>query len=170
VLVCRFTEQGDSASLEDGLKITESDKLAIVTARAVGVSVNELAKRYDVSRQTISSVLAGLKNAKHKDAKEEFDAIVYRNRLRKKAYEGVEAGLDCSDDQYKRGNLGVQVLKGVGDFNGDSINVTFNQFVASIPDDMRDRYILTPEMTVPDLVLEKNGERYIAPETTEQGE
>lgn len=138
---------GDSARSGGVLKITESDKLAIVASRAAGVPVNELAARYKVSRQTISNVLSGLKDAQRKDAKEEFDAMTYRSTLRRKGYKAVEAGLDCEDDQYKRGNLGAVVLKGLGDFTGESINLNVQQFIASIPEDMRERYLTLDDVT-----------------------
>ena len=118
------------------MRITESDKLAIVTARAAGVPVNELAKRYRVSRQTISAVLGKLKDGKHADAKEEFDATVYRSKLCRKAYVAVEAGLDCEKDPYKRANVGTTTLKGLGEFEADTsqnVNLILSQINSKRP-------------------------------------
>ena len=126
------------------MKLTDSDRAAILVARAAGVSVNELAKRHGVTRQTISAVLSTLKNSRHADAKAEFDATVYRSTLRRKSYRAVEAGLDCEDDQYKRGNLGATTLKGLGDFAGDAVtnnNINmFVQMVAGLPQDWQRDY------------------------------
>ena len=125
------------------MKLTDSDRAAILVARAAGVPVNELAKRHGVTRQTIHAVLSTLKNSRHADAKEEFDATVYRSTLRRKSYKAVEAGLDDERDQYKRAGVGVQVLKGVGDFAPDNgrgdINV-FVQQVMELPADWQKEY------------------------------
>ena len=134
------------------MKITESDKLAIIAARAAGVPVSELASRYRVSRQTISTVLGKLKDARHQDARDEFNATVYRSKLRRKGYEAVEAGLDCDADPYKRGNLGVAALKGIGEFASDQADVNvFLQSIMQLPADMRDEYLF------PDDVVEVEG-------------
>ena len=120
-------------------RLSEADRMAILTARAAGVPVGELARRYHVTRQTISTVLSRLKEAKYSDAKAEFDAVVYRSRLRRKAFVAVEAGLDCTEDQYKRGNLGAVTLKGLGDFQPDSSD-TLNVLLLSnarLPDDLK---------------------------------
>lgn len=123
-------------------KLTEADKLAIVASRAAGVAVNEIAKRHRVSRQTIHSVLSVLKKGRP-EAQEEFDAIVYRNRLRRKSYTAVEAGLDDQTDSYRRGTLGISFLKGVGDLRPDQTHVNVNALINACPVEWRDRYFVT---------------------------
>ena len=44
----------------------------------------------------------------------------YKERLKGKAVVAVEDGLECSVDPYKRCGLGVQVLKGIGEFEGEN--------------------------------------------------
>jgi len=123
------------------IKLTESDRLAIVAARTQGVPVGELAARYGVHRNTITNLLAELKAGIQKTPQQEFDAQVYRNTLRRKSYVAVEAGLDCQDDQYKRANVGTTVLKGLGDFDGADVNVNVQAMIAAIPEELRWRYV-----------------------------
>ena len=62
------------------------------------------------------------------------DLSHYREKLKGKAITAVENGLDCPDDPYKQGNLGVQVLKGLGEFNGDNPKGdSLNILIANMP-------------------------------------
>jgi hypothetical protein len=122
-------------------KLTESDRMAIIAGRAAGRGVNELAKRYNVSRQSIWAVLSVLKKGQCKEAQEDLDATFLKNRLRRKSYDAVEAGLDDSADNYRRGNLGLGFLKGTGDLAPDRLSV--NTFINACPPEWRERYFVT---------------------------
>ena len=120
-----------------------ADKLDILKLRASGLSAPDIAKRLGRSKTTIMYHLNQLNRAK-RPAQDEFDATVARNTLRIKGYKAVEAGLDCDEDAYKRGSLGVATLKGLGDFAADnpstSINV-FYQAIQQLPPDWRNQYV-----------------------------
>jgi hypothetical protein len=133
-------------------KLTEADRMAIVASRAAGVAVNELAKRYRVSRQTIHTVCSVVKKSSRQEAQEEFDSITFRNRLRRKGFVAIEAGLDDSTDNYRRGSIGVQVLKGLGEFNDPDINVHVNAMFAAVPPEWKRDFLLNieePEQITP---------------------
>ena len=68
-----------------------------------------------------------------------------RDRLEVKAVRAVEDGLDCEDNPYKRGNLGATVLKGLGVFNDESVHLHINQLINSVPEEWRDRYLVSSE-------------------------
>jgi len=62
----------------------------------------------------------------------------------------LESGLDCTDNPYKAGNLGVSVLKGLGVFNDDGVHVHVNQLFDSIPPEWRERYLVTNDSATDD--------------------
>ncbi len=73
-----------------------------------------------------------------------------RDRLEVKALKAVENGLDCTDNAYKAGNLGVSVLKGLGVFNDDSVHVHVNQLINSTPEEWRSRYFVSADSAIDD--------------------
>lgn len=54
--------------------------------------------------------------------------------IRGHARQAVVAGVTCEEDQYRRGELGVKVLKGIGDFAPDTAT-TLEAVIATRPAD-----------------------------------
>jgi hypothetical protein len=85
-------------------------KQAICADRVAGMKVNEIAERHQVHRVTVSKVLARFR-------REAPNSVLagpegnYRERLKGKSIRV----LDCGEDQYKRGGIAVQVMKGIGE-------------------------------------------------------
>src|SRR5262249_33920226 len=122
---------------------------AIFADRSAGLTVRQIAEKYGVHANTVSSICK--KFAKEDPRTELAQGLLSgcRDRLEVKAVKAVESGLDCSDNPYKAGNLGVSVLKGLGVFNDESFNVHINQLFNSVPPEWRERYLVTnsPEVT-----------------------
>lgn len=78
------------------------------------------------------------------EAKVAKTLVNYQENLRQKAVVAVEAGLDDPADSYKRGGLGVQVLKGLGDFAPDQGAVGVQFLIETCPPEWRDDFIRTP--------------------------
>jgi AcrR family transcriptional regulator len=95
-------------------RTSEAERQAIIAERLAGVSVNDIAKRYGINPATVWRIC---KKTQETAAKLADD---WRSKMRHKAIRGVNAGLDATDDPYKRAGIGVQVLKGLGDFRGDT--------------------------------------------------
>ena len=57
----------------------------------------------------------------------------------------MEAGLDDETDNFQRGRIGISYLKGVGDLEPDRSQINVNNFLAAIPPEFRDRYVVTLE-------------------------
>jgi hypothetical protein len=56
----------------------------------------------------------------------------YKQRLKTKAIVAVEAGLDDTSDNYRRGNLGAVTLKGLGEFD-NQVTVNGGQVTIHLP-------------------------------------
>jgi hypothetical protein len=115
-------------------KLSPLDKQAIIAAYVGGEGPTSIAQRLGVSRQWVSTIVNGFK--RQRAGIEDFDIVNYRSRLKRKAVVAVEAGLDCDEDEYKRGNLGATVLKGLGEFSPDQVN-QIDVLIANMPADMR---------------------------------
>src|SRR5262245_23013982 len=57
----------------------------------------------------------------------------WKDRLTTKSIRALDRGLDDTTDNYKAGGLGRDVLKGLGELQGDSINVNMQNLIASVP-------------------------------------
>jgi transposase-like protein len=94
-------------------RLSPAQKSAIIAAVATGRSKSSVAKQFGVHRNTVSALckpVQAVTNPANPLAKD------YRETLRTKAVQAVEAGLDCAKDDYKRGGIGVKVLAGLGEF------------------------------------------------------
>jgi hypothetical protein len=101
---------------------------------ANGLSREEIAAKYGITKGTVSYHVAKLREQDMEDR-----AGTWRSHLRVYAIKGIQAGLRCPDDPYKRGTLGVAVLKGLGDFAGDVTPVQIN--LAPKDDDFTMRFV-----------------------------
>ena len=117
-------------------------KTAIIADKAQGVPTKELAIRYDCSEDTIRSVwrefvqsAAKIRSVANETRAETFD------RLKGKAVVAIEAGLECDRDPYRRGALGVQVMKGIGEFKEDVSGARVAVLINNLPPGWKDRYI-----------------------------
>jgi hypothetical protein len=93
-------------------------KQAICADAVAGLRIKEIAQKHGCHRVTVSKVLARFR-------KEVPDSILadpemnYRARLKGKSIKALDSALDCDLDAYKRGGIALQVMKGIGEFQGD---------------------------------------------------
>ncbi len=113
-------------------------KQAICADAVAGLRVKEIAERHHVHRVTVSKVLARFRREVPNNilADPEGD---FKTRLKTKAIVAVESGLDDLTDSYKRGNLGVSVLKGVGVFQDEQPRGVYIQ-LGTVPSQWAERY------------------------------
>jgi hypothetical protein len=116
------------------VKITPEIENQIVAARLKGVKEKDIAKTFGLSPWTVNNKLKKLREL------EGGTFLDYKERLKKKGIEAVESGLDCPDDPYKRGTLGVSVLKGIGEFSD-----TTTQLVGVLVQTMPKEYAIEAE-------------------------
>ncbi len=110
-----------------------ADKKAVIADYCGGMTQEAIAAKYNVHRATIARVVRDFKE-ECPQAEITQGTAGYKDRLKGKAVVAVTAGLDDPTDNYKRGNLGVQVLKGIGEFSGDSPKGdSLNILIANMP-------------------------------------
>ncbi len=91
---------------------------AVIIDRIAGLSTVEIAQKYKLHRVTVSRICS---RARREAPQSEFanPNADYRVELKGKAITAVKAGLDDPRDSYKRAGVGIQTLKGIGEFQGD---------------------------------------------------
>ena len=116
-----------SAQCKQGRYLTELQRQAIIASVVSGQTQGDVAKQFGIHRNTVCALCKSVRRLVKRGKPVALKAFVAldRDRMRSKAAVAVEAGLDHEDDPYKRGGLGVQVLKGLGDFAPEqSVNVS----------------------------------------------
>lgn len=126
--------------------IPPAARRAIIVERAGGASFKSIALRYDCSVHTIRSIwqkfidtTVGVRTLADEDQ------VTFKRGIRRKAVQAIENGLDCDRDPYRQGALGVQVMKGIGEFKSDQpdVGARVNILIGSVPGDWKQRYIGT---------------------------
>ena len=114
---------------------TEAVKHAIAGQLAIGLPQTHVAAQLGVSRQTVNKIARSVEEGT-KQALGDWRTVQTR-----KAIAAVDAGLDCTDDSYKRATIGVSVLKGLNIYAADAttaLNVILTSAPAGAEDAMRD--------------------------------
>jgi hypothetical protein len=88
---------------------------AVIADRASGLSTIEIGKKYELHRVTVSRICSGFKKSVP-NSELAAPAEDYRTRLKVKSIKALDAALDCGQDNYKRGGIAIQVMKGIGEF------------------------------------------------------
>jgi DNA-binding CsgD family transcriptional regulator len=128
--------------------LTEGEKAQLILMKSQGHKIKDIAAHFGIGARGVSHHIAALKRkAGYKDAAhtEKLELPNPKQIVQKKAYQAVEAGLDCVDDPYKRGNLGVRVLQGTGEFQPDGGGVNVLTLINTMPPEYRERYLVKAE-------------------------
>lgn len=129
------------------LPFTDADRDTILMLHGAGTSYSEIGKRIGRSYQKVKTVIEEAKLVSLRAG------LNWRELMKDKAVSAVNDALDAKDDLYKRGSLGIQTLKGLGEFEADS-GGNLTQIINSIPPDMRDRYLSSDEGVIEATVTE----------------
>lgn len=122
---------------------------AVIDAKLAGMPVKDICRKYGISQGTLynwwnafqrgeqvcnTKVTNKLGNAPSLAS----TASDYKQSLKAKSIQAITAGLDDDSDNYKRANIGVQIMKGIGEFteNHSPKDNVFNILVASMPPDL----------------------------------
>lgn len=125
-------------------RIQPAVKRAIIAEHAQGVPRKVLALKYDVSEATVNRIWKEfIQEASDLKLLTEEEPQKFHSRIRAKAVRAIEAGLDHDQDPYRQGALGVQVMKGIGEFKGDhdSGQIKVNVMINTVPPEWKARYI-----------------------------
>ena len=124
-------------------------KQAAFMLRLQGFTNSQIGERLNLHPVTVSRIFTGLKKLEAAGVvpKEQIktpteDEVLrdWKDRMRTKSIRALDRGLDDTSDNYKAGGLGRDVLKGLGELQGDSVSVHMQTFIASVPPEWRDRF------------------------------
>jgi DNA-binding CsgD family transcriptional regulator len=131
-----FKVRGKGVSGKTTRPMSDDERESILVLKTKGLTNEEIAEKTHRTVQTVTNVL------KTAEAKTIDNGLDWRDVMEGKARIAVNAGLDCEDDPYKRGGLGVQTLKGLGTFENEG-NVNIAALIGQIPESQKSRYITT---------------------------
>lgn len=128
--------------------LSEGERAELLLMKMNGHTIPSIAERFGITERTVYRYVNLVKEqAKFEDVAKTKPRELGgdpKQVITRKAFIAVEAGLDCEDDPYKRGNLGATVLKGVGEFQGDT-TVNVNQVFANIPPEFKQFFVTGDE-------------------------
>src|SRR5262245_52089601 len=131
-------------------RISMATKKAVFALRLQGLSNAEIGERLNLHPVTVSKIFSSVKKLEAAGVVPEepqappTDIEVMRNwkeRLTTKSVKALDRALDDGTDNYKAGGLGRDVLKGLGEFQGDSVNLHIDRLINSVPPEWRDEFL-----------------------------
>lgn len=119
--------------------LTPRQRASIIADWGAGMPVPAIAVKYHRTAPTIYRMIHPLRTS---ETPPEMISPTsdWRSRLRQKGVAAVEAGLDCGDDAYRRAEVGVKTLKGLGEFQGEA--QTVNMMLSETPREWREAFLL----------------------------
>lgn len=127
-------------------QIPAAVRQAIIIEKANQAPTQLIAVRYDVAPETVNRIWRDFCNsaAKVRKVADETPEET-RTWLKGKALVAIESGLDCERDPYRRAAVGVNVMKGIGEFKSDhGDGAQINVLVNAVPEEWKQRYITAP--------------------------
>lgn len=124
-----MNDTAEASTVSPRKRLSESQRRAIVAAYTVTGNQRLVAEQFGVHPNTVYTLVKSVRDVKHSVVSTDW-----RSDMRKNAVSAVNAGLEASDDPYKRAHIGVNVLKGLGDFAPDQGAVNISQLFASVPE------------------------------------
>jgi hypothetical protein len=124
-------------------------KQAAFALRLRGLTNSQIGTKLNLHPVTVSRIFTAIKKLESagvvpkEETKPPSDTETlrdWRQRLTVKSVKALDRGLDDPSDNYKAGGLGRDVLKGLGELQGDGVNVHVQALIASVPPEWRDRY------------------------------
>ena len=128
--------------------LSDPQRQAIIVAVSSGRSQTSVAKEFGVHLNTVNRIINTVRNTT-KQAGITASGSDWRQSQTQRAVRAVDAGLDATDDPYKRATIGVQALKGLGVYVGDNAGSTTNVFIAqmqNLPADWREKYVRSEDV------------------------
>lgn len=93
--------------------VDETSRAAVIAAVAAGQSQVEVAKAFNLHRNTVWSICNNVKSVANRA--NPFSGE-YKAALKTKSILAIHRGLDHKRDPYKAATIGVKVLEGIGEF------------------------------------------------------
>src|SRR5262245_22151954 len=123
--------------------VSVATKKAVFALRLQGLSNAQIGERLNLHPVTVCRIFTSVKKLEaagvvsHEPKEPPSDTEVLRNwrdRLTRKSIKALDRGLDDETDNYKAAGIANYVLRGLGEFENESINVHMNQLINSVPE------------------------------------
>jgi transposase-like protein len=121
--------------MQQGQRIKESVRQAIIADLALGMSQSQVARKFDVNRQSVGRIKLAF-TREHGSIAERLKED-WRTRIVSKSIKSVERALDDHTDSYKSAHIGVASLKGLGVFTEQQM-VGIHVLMESMPGDLKE--------------------------------
>jgi hypothetical protein len=131
-----FTRRGMGKTGISHRAMTDAERISIFMLHSEGYSYEEIGEKVSRSANTVRGIVFKAK----KEAIAAGMKLNWREDLKERSIVAVRAGLDHDKDPYKRAGVGIQTLKGLGEFETEG-QVHIAQLLNSIPEGQRDRYV-----------------------------
>lgn len=126
--------------------ILKETRRSIIQAKADGMPSKVIALQHGVSINSVNTIWSDFMAENNGDGLAEADEEKFKAGIRKKARRAIISGLDCDRDPYRQAAVGVNVMKGIGDFKTDEgSNTQVNILINSVPAEWKSRYIKSPD-------------------------
>jgi|SRR5689334_15080250 len=116
------------------------EKQGIIADHIAGLANADIAVKFNRHPATVSRVINELRKCNPAPQVTVRSVQAIKAAMLEPASRAIHAGLGCEDDPYKRGNLGVQVLKGIGVFAPDH-QAPILAIMQDTPKEWRNRYL-----------------------------
>jgi hypothetical protein len=137
-------ELTDTIDVTPSTYIPPKVRRAVIVEKSQGLDNVEIAMRWDISTQAVARIWRDFVDSTS-DTRQLGDENpdVFRKKIRRKAVKAIENGLDCDRDPYRQAGVGVQVMKGIGEFATESNHnsVRVNVLLNAVPNEWKQRYI-----------------------------
>jgi len=100
-------------------RLDTATKNAIIADRLSGIPGEVVGRKYGIHEASVARMMKRFREQTDSKAAVNQTPGDYRSRLRQKSIVAIDAGLDPNPNKYKAGNLGVAVMKGIGEFGGE---------------------------------------------------
>jgi len=100
-------------------RLDTATRNAIIADRLNGIPGEVVGRKYGIHEASVARLVSQFRRQTDSKAGIHQTPGDWRNRLKTKSIAAIETGLDSKPDKYKTGNLGVAVMKGIGEFEGE---------------------------------------------------
>lgn len=136
-------------------KIDREIRKAVVIDRAKGTPSKLVAAKYGISVASVQTIWGEFSRSIGTRTSDEDDPAKFRSKIRKKAVDAIEGGLECDRDPYRAAAIGVKVMEGIGEFRGQQGEGGVNIFMAGVPAEFAHRYFGINKQIQPETRIEE---------------
>lgn len=141
------TTESTSPQRNTQRRLSEAQKRAIVAAVATGLTQKQVAQRFKVHPNTVSTLCKPVVSVQEGPLSPHWRTTL-QNEAPEKAVKAIVRSLDDEIDVHKAASTGIATLKGLGHLANEGGNTTiFMQQINALPADWASQFAVTPSPT-----------------------